>query len=100
MKYIFITLLAVFLAACNPNTGSVTSDGFDGTYTAQDGKISYTITTDGKIKGKSKYFEKVTTYTAQKNKIVFRFDGGLPQFLMRNEDGTVVSDSGTLYKKD
>lgn len=99
MKYLLIALVAVFLAACNPNTGGAAYSGLIGTYTSQDGKNSYTLTSDGKIGTKNKIYEKVTTFTIEKNKVEFQFQDGLPQSLKINDDGSVVSDSGMLYKK-
>lgn len=99
MKYLYIVFFAVFLAACNSKSGGESSSDLTGTYTSQDGAISYVVKADKTIKFKSAIAEKTTAYAVDKNKIQFQFMTGIPEFLELRDDGTAVSNFGAVFTK-
>jgi 6-phosphogluconolactonase (cycloisomerase 2 family) len=95
-----MVLFAVLLAACNPKGGGSAYE-WPGTYTAPNDTLSYTITSDGKIKlnPKGPLPGKETSYSIEKNRLLFHFEGGMASYLEINEDGRITSSVGTIFKK-
>lgn len=104
-KFSLYLIMSMMLAACTQSADTKvesvsTPPQLNGEYKSADGKDTLIFSSEGKVTAKNSLVgEKIATYSMKDGKVSYQFSNGFPRTMTVNNDGSLISDSGTKFEK-